>query len=146
MKKIKAGVFSCPQILQLFKKPQFVLAVSDDEKADWNAFRHVTVGFLGNANAVNFRKLLGDLITSYEKLGCSMSLKMHFLHSNLDSFLVNCGAASDEYGEGFHLDISAKKNRYKSKRSAAISTDYCYVVRRDALEIQCKRQAKRRLP
>lgn len=73
--------------------------------------RHVTGGFLGNAKAVNFRKLLGDLITSHEKLGCSMSLKMHFLHSNLDSFPVNCGAASDEYGERFHLDISAKKNR-----------------------------------
>jgi len=96
MEKIKAGVFSCPQIRQLFKKPQFVLAVSDDEKVDWNAFRHVTAGFLGNAKAVNFRKLLGDPITSYEKLGCNMSLKMHFLHSNLDSFLVNCGAASDE--------------------------------------------------
>jgi len=44
-----------------------------------------------------------------------MSLKMHFLHSDLDSFLVNCGAASDEYGEEFHLDISAKKSRYKGK-------------------------------
>jgi hypothetical protein len=63
----------------------------------------------------------------------------------LDSFLVNCGAASDEYGEGFHLDISAKKNRYKGKWSAAISTDYCY-MKMDALEIQYKRQAKRRLP
>jgi len=75
-----------------------------------------------------------------------MSLKMHFLHSNLDSFLVNCGVASDEYGEGFHLDISAKKSRYKGKWSAAISTDYCYMVERDTLEIQYKRQAKRRLP
>lgn len=111
MEKIKAGVFSCPQIRQLFKKPQFVLAVSDDEKADWNGFRHVTAGFIGNAKAVNFRKLLGDLITSYEKLGCSMSLKMYFFHSNLDPFLVNCGAASDEYGEEFHLDISTKKDR-----------------------------------
>jgi len=60
--------------------------------------------------------------------------------------MVNCGAASDEYGEGFHLDISAKKNKYKGKRSAAISTDYCYMVTRDALEIQYKRQAKGCLP
>jgi hypothetical protein len=111
MEKMKAGVFSCPQIRQPFKKPQFVLAVSDDEKADWNALRHVTAGFIGNAKAVNFRKLLGDLITSYEKLGCSMSLNVHFFHSNLDSFLVNCGAASDEYVERFHLDISTKKNQ-----------------------------------
>jgi len=66
-----------------------------------------------------------------------MSLKIQFLHSNLDSFPVNCGAASDEYGEGFHLDSSAKKNRYKGKWSAATSTDYCYMVKRDA---------KRRLP
>jgi hypothetical protein len=73
MEKIKVGVFSCPQIRQLFKKTQFVLAVSDDEKVDWNAFRHGTAGFLGNAKAVNFRKLLGDLITSYEKLGCNSS-------------------------------------------------------------------------
>ena len=49
MEKIKAGVFSCPQIRQLFKKPQFCLAVSDDEKVDWNAFRHVTADLLGNA-------------------------------------------------------------------------------------------------
>jgi hypothetical protein len=89
-----------PRYVNSSKKTQFVLAVSDDEKADWNVFRHVTDGFLKNAKDVKFRKLLGDLITSYEKLGCSMSLKMHFLHSNLNSFLVNCGAASDEYGEG----------------------------------------------
>jgi hypothetical protein len=75
-----------------------------------------------------------------------MSLEMHFLHSNMDSFLVKRGAPSDEYGEGFQLDISAKKNRYKCKWTAAISTDYCYMVERDALEIQYKRQAKRRLP
>jgi hypothetical protein len=67
---------------------------------------------------------------------------MHFLHSNLDSFLVNCGAASDEYGEGFHLDISAKKNRYKGKWSAAISTYYCYMVKRDTLGIQSSDKRK----
>jgi hypothetical protein len=31
-----------------------------------------------------------DLITSYEKLGCNMSLNMHFLHSRLLSFPVDC--------------------------------------------------------
>ena len=46
---IKAGVFSWPHIRKLFKKPQFVLAVSDDENVDWNAFRHVTADLLANA-------------------------------------------------------------------------------------------------
>jgi hypothetical protein len=51
-----------------------------------------------------------DLVTSYEKLGCNMSLKMHFLHSCLDSFPATCGAVSDENGELFHQDISAMEN------------------------------------
>jgi len=52
-----------------------------------------------------------DLITSYEKLGCNMSLKMHFLHSRLVSFPVDCGAVSDEHGKRFHQNISAMENR-----------------------------------
>jgi hypothetical protein len=94
-----------PQIRQLFRDPQFDLVLSDDEEAAWNAFRHVATGFLGNVKAVNFRKLVEDLITSYEKLGCNVSLKTHFLHSHLDSFPVNCGAVSDEHGEPFHQDV-----------------------------------------
>ena len=67
---IKAGVFIGPQIRQLFTDLQFDLALSDDEKAAFNAFRHVATGFLGNVKAVNFRKHGEDPITSYEKLGC----------------------------------------------------------------------------
>lgn len=87
---IYAGVFIGPQIRQLFTDFQFDLALSDDEKAAWNAFRHVATGFLGNVEGVNFRKHVEDLITSYEKLGCNISLNMHFLHSRLLSFPVDC--------------------------------------------------------
>jgi hypothetical protein len=79
-----------------FRYPQLDLLLSDDEKAAWNAFRYVVTGFLGNVNAVNFRKLVVDIITSYEKLGCNMSLKKQFLHSHSDSFSVNCGAFGKE--------------------------------------------------
>jgi hypothetical protein len=138
--KIKAGVFIGPQIRQLFRDPQFDLVLSDDENAAWNAFPPDVTGFLGNVKAVNFRKLVKDHTTSYEKLGCNMSLKVHFPHSCLDSFPVNCGAASDEHGERFHQDVSAMENRYKGKWSAAMLVDYCWTVKRDAPEIQCKRQ------
>jgi hypothetical protein len=74
--KIKAGVFIGPQIHQLFRYPQFDLILSDDEKAVWNAFQHAATGLLGNVKAVNFRKLVENRITSYEKLGCNMSLKI----------------------------------------------------------------------
>jgi hypothetical protein len=57
-----------------------------------------------------------------------MSRKMHFLHSHLDSFQVNCGAVSDKHGECFHQDISAMENRYNGKWSAAMLADYCWMV------------------
>jgi hypothetical protein len=38
MEKIKLGAFIGPQIHQIFRDPQFDLVLSDDEKADWNAF------------------------------------------------------------------------------------------------------------
>jgi hypothetical protein len=55
--KAKAGVFTGPPICQLCKEPQFDVALSGDEKAAWNAFRHVATDVLGNVKAVNFRNL-----------------------------------------------------------------------------------------
>jgi hypothetical protein len=143
--KIKAGVFIVAQRHQLFRNSQSDLVISDYEKAAWNAFRHVATGVLGNVQDVNFRKLVEDLITSYEKLGCNMSLRMHFLHSHLDSFPVNSGAVSDEHDERFHQDISAMENTTMVNGVLAMLADYCWKLRRDASEIQYKRQAKRRL-
>ena len=80
--KSKAGVFIGPQICQHFRDPQFDFGSSDDKKAAWNAFQQVATSFLGNVKAINLRKLVEDLITSYEELGCHMSLKVYFLHSH----------------------------------------------------------------
>ena len=95
---IKAGVFIGPQMRHFFTDFQFDLALSDDLMVAWNALRHVATGFIRHVKAVNFRKHVEDLITSYEKLGCNVSLKMHFLHSLLVSFPVDCGAVGDEHG------------------------------------------------
>jgi hypothetical protein len=47
-----------------------------------------------------------NLITSYEKLGCNMSLEMFFLRSRLNSFPVNYSALSEESDGRFHQDLS----------------------------------------
>jgi hypothetical protein len=112
--KIKRGVFIGRQIHQLIRDPQFDIILSDDEKAGWNFFPHVATGFLGNVKAVNFRKLVEDLTTSYQKLDCNMPLKMHFLHLHLDSCPVNCSAISDKH-ECFHQEISAMETRFRGR-------------------------------
>jgi len=80
---------------------------------------------------------------SYEKPGCNMSLKMHFLFSHLDLFPLNCGDLSDEHGERFHQDISVMEDRYKGKWSAAMLGGYCWMIKRDAPDKRYHRQAKR---
>jgi len=92
-------------------------------------------GFLGNVKAITFWGLVEGLVTSHKKFGCNLSLKMHFLHSYLDSFWINCGAVSDKHNECFHQDISAMENTYKGKWSAAILADYCWTMKSDAPEI-----------
>ena len=78
-------------------------------------FEKVSNGFLGNFKAANFRDLVQDLLDSYKRLECNMSLKMHFLFSHLDLFPLNYGDVSDEHGECFHQDIWVMEHRYKGK-------------------------------
>ena len=40
-----------------------------------------------------------------------MSLKLHFLHDQLNFFPPNLGAVSDEHGERFHQDIALFERR-----------------------------------
>ena len=49
-------------------------------------FEKVSNGFLGNFKAANFKELVQDLMNSYERLGCNMSLKMHFYFYTWISF------------------------------------------------------------
>jgi hypothetical protein len=89
--------------------------LSDKEKAAWKSFQKFSIGFLGNFKVANFREFVQDLMDSYEQLGCNMSLKMHFLFSHLDLFLLKCGGVSDEHGESFHQGILVTEHRYKEK-------------------------------
>jgi hypothetical protein len=78
----------------------------------WYSFKFVVKGFLGNRRAQNYEELVNNLLQGYQKLGCNMSLKIHFLHSHLDFFPPkNFGAVSDEHGERFHQDISSMEKR-----------------------------------
>jgi len=105
--KLKDGIFIGLQIRDHIKDEYFDKLLPGEEKAAWDSFKFVVKGFLGNRRAQNHEKLVRNLLQSYQKLGCSMSLKIHFLQLHLDFFPENCGAMSDEHGERFHRDISS---------------------------------------
>ena len=82
--KLKEGIFIGSQIRDLIKDEYFDRLFQGDEKAVWESFKFVIKGFLGNRRAQNYEDLVNKLSQSYQKLGCNMSLKIHFLHSHLD--------------------------------------------------------------
>jgi hypothetical protein len=43
--------------------------------------------FLGTHKAANYQDVVQDLMTLYKAMGCSMSLKIHFLESHFNFFL-----------------------------------------------------------
>jgi hypothetical protein len=88
----------------------------------------VVTGFLGNRRADNYKDIVEELLSSYQELGCNMSMKIHFLSSHLDFFPENCGSVCDEHGERFHQDIAAMEGRYKGQWSASMLAAYCWTL------------------
>ena len=83
---MKETIFIGPQIRDLIKDEYFAKLLQGDETAAWDSFKFVLRGFLGNRRAQNYEELVNNLLQSYQKMGCNMSLKIHFLHSDLDFF------------------------------------------------------------
>jgi hypothetical protein len=93
--KFKEGVFIGPQMHQLFRDEQFYRIPSGNENRVLSDFELVVTRFLGNIKADNYKEHVEHLLLSYQKLGCSMTLKMHFQHSRLEFFPENvCRAMS----------------------------------------------------
>ncbi|KAJ4449401.1 hypothetical protein ANN_00800 [Periplaneta americana] len=74
---------------------------------------------------------VGNMSSAYEKMGCNMSLEIHFLYSHLDFFPPNLGAVSDEHGERFNQEISEMERRYKRRSSSSMLPDYCWLLVKD---------------
>jgi hypothetical protein len=72
--KIEEGVFHGTQIRKLFREKQFDRIFSCNEKRAWNDFRLLATNFDGNNKADNYNELVENLLLSYQKLGCGMSL------------------------------------------------------------------------
>ena len=108
---MKEGIFIGPQICDLIRDEYLDKLFQGEEKAAWDSFKFAVNGFLGNKRAQNYEELVNKLLQSYQKLGCNMSLKIHFLHWHLEVFPENCGAVSDELGEHFHQDSSSMEKR-----------------------------------
>ena len=140
--KIKEGIFVGLQIRQLLTDEKFAGTLNPLELRAWNSFKAVCKGLLGKHKDPNYQLLVNNLIDSYKSLGCTMSLKLHFLFSHLDFFPENAADVSDEHGERFHQDILEMEKRYKGKWSPAMLADFCWTLQRDQPDALHKKKHK----
>ena len=96
--KVKGGIFTRPQIRQMLCSKELEGKMTALERDAWQSFRNVVHGFLGRNKADNYEDLVETLLQTYSKLGSKMSLKMHYLHSQLDFFRPNLEDANEEHG------------------------------------------------
>lgn len=73
-----------------------------DEKRAWKSVKEVIVGVLGKNRAENYEELVQKMMKYFQKVGVSMSLKIHFLHHHLPYFAQQLATESDEQGERYH--------------------------------------------
>lgn len=99
--------------------------MTSDESNAWNVFAAAVTNSLGSIKAENYIQIVDTLLTTFKKLGCNMSLKVHFLHSHIDYFPTNLGVVSEEQGERLHQDIKTMKKRYQGKsRDIIVMSNY----------------------
>ena len=91
----------------------------------------------------NLQRNLAADDSSYRVMESDMSLKLHFLHSLLNSFPEEMGTVSEEHGEGFHQDIYQKGKTYSGKWSPNMLTDYRWRFIRQTPNGEYKRQQKK---
>jgi hypothetical protein len=131
MEKLKAGIFDGPQIRQLINDPNFTASMNKIESCAWCSFVLVVVNFLGNKKADNYTHLVENMLFHFNRLGCNMSVKVHYLHSHLDHFLENLGDLSEEQGERFHQDINTMEAIYQGRWDAHMMANYCWNLMRN---------------
>ncbi|GBN05118.1 hypothetical protein AVEN_132104-1 [Araneus ventricosus] len=129
--KLKEGVFVGPDIRKMMKDENFETKQETNERKAWESFELVITSILGNKKDPNYKSIVKEMIKNFKILGCSMSLKVHFLDLNLEYFPENLGAVSDEQGERFHQDIKELERRYQGKWNVSMIADYCWMLQRD---------------
>jgi len=126
----KSGDFDGPQIRKLISDPICTRNMTDVELSAWFSFVLVK-NFLSNHKALNYIGLVEDTPTKYQEMAANMSIKVHYLHSHLDTIPENLGDFPEKQGESFHQDVKVMKDRYQGKWDIHMMADHCWCLQRD---------------
>ncbi|GBM40782.1 hypothetical protein AVEN_80792-1 [Araneus ventricosus] len=109
----------------MIKDENFETKMETNKRKAWESFKLVITSFLGKKKDPDYISIVEEMIKNFHILGCSMSLKVHFLDSHLVYFPENVGAVSEEQGERFHQDIKELERRYQGNWNVSMIVNYC---------------------
>lgn len=144
IEKLKGGIFDGPQIRKLINDKQFLQNMTRIESNAWKSFVLVIQNFLGNHKSQNYVILVETMLQNFNKLGCNMSIKVHYLHSHIDHFPDNLGDLSEEQGERFHQDIKVMEERFQGHWNTHMLADYCWNLDRESKNETNRKSRKRK--
>ncbi|GBM29458.1 hypothetical protein AVEN_255843-1 [Araneus ventricosus] len=84
--KLKEDVFVGPDKRKMMKDENFETKMETNGRKAWESFKLSFTSFLGNKKNPNYESIVEEMIKNFQILGCSMSLKVHFLNSQMDYF------------------------------------------------------------
>lgn len=107
------------------KDTQFDDCLDHNKLIAWVAVKTVIENFLGKHRAENYRILVSDMLEAFERMGVSVSLRIHFLHLHLDYFEKQLASGSNEHGKRFHQVTMPMEIRYQGKKLDTMLGDIC---------------------
>ena len=105
LNQLKQGIFVGPEIRKLLKNQLLNTKLTPNKLAAWNAFQLVVQNFLGKRKSTDYQEIVSKMLLAYKEMGARISLKMHFLHSHLESFPENNEDVNDKHGDILKKDI-----------------------------------------
>lgn len=70
-----------------------------------------------------------ETLLHFQKLGCNMNIKGHFLHSHIDRVPEIRGGQSSEQREYFDQDFLTMEERFQCRWYKHMKEDYCWSFR-----------------
>ena len=123
------------------RNPAFALHMTVVESAAWCSYVSVVKEFLGKMKAACYQDIVKQMLTNFQALGASMSIKIHYLFSHLGRFPENLGEVSKEQGERFHQAIKNMEMRYQGRWDSHIMSDYCWSLMWDSTQQNYKQKS-----
>ncbi len=133
--KLQVGAINGPDIRKLVDDPVFADLLKRFERSHeseaWQTFVQVERRFFGKDDRPEeYQVLVEDMIACFQRMNCTMPLKLHLLADHLDLFPVHLGTWSDQHGERGHQETKEAARLYGDTTTTRVLTERMHQVQK----------------